>query len=282
MKSSRPPATVVIAHHNRPISLIGTLLRFSYLSRTRAEFVIIDNGSRRFYRAAAVFVGRLLTRHFKVILRENRGREAGAYWHYLRLTAEPSPVVLFIQDQIHRRGLTPSNVGRRNMSFNTREMPFYPGVLRFGSLDIIRVEKLLSINPNGLVGFGGKRCAHGVEADSRFLAPPFSCSTRALRLAYFDFFSGACFAVTDIGFNFLKAHEETGVQESETFYPHYWERLWGSLFVKAGFELVDYHSGETAVWHSVGTSKSSNGPHWLASVSMRLSPEFVRERLTSE
>lgn len=272
--------TVVIAHHNKPFSVINTLLRFSLLSRMAAQFVIIDNGSSSANVSILKVLGPLLVARIRIERRENLDREAGAYWHYIQNTFRPSRVTVFLQDQAHRRGMIPSNVPKWFSPYNSRFAPYYPGRLRVGELDLVRVEKLLSFYPEGLLGFGGKRCAQGIDSDLRFKTSEMIEAMNQLSLDFFDFFSGACFAVSRAGFAFIKQFENLSEYgKGEPHYAHFWERLWGSIFSTNGLELIDFHSGSTNVWHSIGVAPDDNGRWWATSIPITSSRMAVRGRL---
>ena len=272
--------TVVIAFHNRPLALWWTLMRFSARGRLGARFVIIDNGSSLINSILAKFVAWLSLASWSLERRPNSGREAGAYWHAIRSCALNSDGIVFIQDQIHRRGTVPSGVPKFFSPYNSRFHPYYSGRLRTGEFDLVQLNKVLMLYPDGLIGLGGRRCAHGIEADARFTTGPWPAKTNSLGAEYFDFFSGACFAVGRSGLALLESHESLADNETEKWFAHYWERAWGTIFTASSRPLIDFHSSDPDVYHSVGVSSDQNGPWWQANYAARLSKNFVRDRLS--
>lgn len=273
------PWAVIIAHFNNPVGLWFTLTRFSLYSRLKATFWLIDNSSSIFNRRLAHLVLRLLTKSNKLIVRENVGREAGAYWRGIEeLSADGnrSQVVVFTQDRIHQKGDLPKGVRKYFSPVTNRNFPYYPSSIGLGEICFSRLTRVLNLFPGAHIGFGGKRCAHGLSADERFLGDPWVEVVQSTQVSYFDYFSGACFAVDQLGLGRLRQIDKANKGLSEENYAFLWERLWGSVFSNFDQELIDYSTLDRNVWHSVGTTPNEKGPWFNQSNGIALSLSEVR------
>lgn len=275
---------VVIAFHNRPFALLLTLTRFSFYSRLTSTFWLMDNGSSIANRWLATLVMSSLVGSFKTVRRNNSGREAGAYWAAIQKIAQhriPVKAIVFTQDKIHRRGVLPQNVVGLFSPINNRRFPYYPAQIRMSGICFSRLQKIWQLFPGAQIGFGGKRCAHGLRADARFVSNQWEQVVSEMDLEFFDYFSGACFAVDKEGLDLLSSLSPHLELESTEHFAHLWERLWGSVFSSKGFELVDYSSLDRDVWHSCGTDEERKGDWFSQSMGVKLDKDFLRQRLCS-
>lgn len=235
---------VVVVHWNSPLKLVRTLLVFAERKHDCVEFYLIDNMSRSWNFLMAVAILKLLTARSCVIQRANVNREAGGYWHYINHCYDKSvDLVVFTQDELHQRGMRPKGVPKAN---DSARQPYYPEKYGVGGVSLLRCERWISENPLDEIGFGGRRCRFDVDYDQRFANEYWKARWQHLDLAWYDFFSGACFCVGREGVEaFRRLAEPTEADLANRQFAWMWERMWGTVLLAAGGKLVHYETQET-------------------------------------
>jgi hypothetical protein len=236
-------AHVVIVHWNSPWHLARTLRVFKERTSPDVSFFLIDQSSKTHNLLLATCVLKALTARSFVIQRENRNREGGGYWHYIDRIYDGSPdVIVFTQEEFHQRGMRPKGVPRQN---DTDECPYYPDYYGDEGVSLARCAEWLGVHPRDEIGFGGRRCRIDVDYDERFATPYWRQRWAHLDLAWFDFFSGACFCVGPEAISSLRSlAQPTRDDLNNPQFAWMWERMWGTVPAAAGGSLVHYETWE--------------------------------------
>lgn len=230
--------SVVFVHHNNPSALVKSCLVFKERQYDGVRFFLIDNGSGLVRFLAASLIIKKLVRSAAIFRRQNKNREAGGYWYFIDELYDGESMVLFSQDELHQRGMRPKGVGQR---FDTKALPYYPEYYGRGGLSLAECGEWLSSAPLDSIGFGGRRCRQSVHSDGRFTTDHWKERWAGMNLDYYDFFSGACFAVAPSGVrNFRKYGQPTKTDLEDPAFAWMWERMWGTIPLFAGGDLVHY------------------------------------------
>jgi hypothetical protein len=263
-------AHIVVVHHNAALKLVRTYRAFRDRLDPDVTFVLIDQSSGRRSFLLASLITKWMTARSMVIQRPNEHREAGGYWHYINHVYDGTPdIIVFTQDELHQRGMRPKGVPKGH---DTASRPFYPERYGSGGISLHKCLGLLSRNPLDTIGFGGRRCRNDVDFDPRFTTPHWRARWRHLDLAWYDFFSGACFCVGPRG---MAAYRDLAEPTSEDLAdPHFawmWERMWGTVPAAAGGRLVHYETGTSDQVEEYSPDTRRNPDLVSQTVSQRLS-----------
>jgi hypothetical protein len=249
--------SVVLVHHNNPTALIRSCLAIRERGMPQVHFHLVDNESASKSFLLAVLFLKALTAKASFFRRPNINREAGGYWYFIDQIYDDSALVFFSQDELHQRGMRPKGVNKR---FDTAELPYYTEHYGWGGVCLADCARWLRKAPLDQIGFGGRRCRHSTSSDKRFNSEHWTSRWKHLRLGYYDFFSGACFAMGPEGIKILRKYGQPSEDDlTDPFFPWMWERMWGTIPLFAGGELVHYASKEK--WR-IDALHDASQPSW--------------------
>lgn len=244
-------------HYNNPIALIKSCLAIKERQQSSVKFFLIDNESRLANFLFAIIILKLLVCNVSFLRRQNKNREAGGYWYFINEVYEGDSMVLFSQDELHQKGMRPKGVKSR---FDTDTFPYYPEYYGCSGISLAECGEWLSRAPLDAIGFGGRRCRQSVDSDTRFNTNHWKQRWSRMNLNYYDFFSGACFAVSPKSIeNYKKYGEPSASDLGNLAFAWMWERMWGTIPLFAGGELVHY--GTKDRWR-IDALHDQDNPDW--------------------
>lgn len=231
---------IVLVYYNKSNQLVETLKIFQERNHDDVRFYLIDNGStkREGERAKDILTSEI--KHFKYIKREDTGRDAGGFWHYILNLYKQNDIdmVLFGHIEFHQRGMHPINVSERN---DTKDLPFYPDYHGLDGVSLYKCRDWLGKHCDDCIGFGGRRFRENIDFDPRWKTY-WNERWHNLKLEWYDFFSGACFCVhSDMIKHYIEIGKPNSNDISNQYFPWMWERMWGTIPAYAGGKLIHYN-----------------------------------------
>ena len=161
-----------------------------------------------------------------------------------------------------------------------------PKVLKYGyfykddysveKLDIQRIADYLIENPLNQVGLGGRKCFFCASEDKRFNNGHWGAYLAKHQIKNYDFFSGACFAISSKMCSLLKQNFTPSESDfCEPVFAWFWERMWGVCIRKLGGNLVHYRDFTSNVYESFSERNKMYPEYTIRSVSTKLNDPIL-------
>ena len=132
---------VVIAHYNNPHKLDYTLKLFKERESEHCKFYLIDNSSAEGNVEKCFSVLSKNVSNFEIIQRENKNKEAGAYWYYIENCSLAEETIVFTQEELHEFPMAPKG------KVSTEKNPFYPHFYGENGISLNSCNERLLQNP---------------------------------------------------------------------------------------------------------------------------------------